>query len=398
MGFACATEAVSEARMKVVHLSSGHRADEVRVFRKECRALARAGFDVTLIVPGDPDFTPAGIDVVRDGVRTITVARPVTRLKRFVVTPMAIFMKGLRRNGSLYHFHDPELIPMGFLLRVLGKRVVYDVHEDVPRDILVKQWIPRVLRRPVAALMGLIEWIAGHTFSGIVAATPVIARRFPPERVALVQNFAFTSEPFVRERRPVASRRAVVYVGTIDEDRYALEMVDAIARVKRFSDVRLIIAGRAPPDPLMRQMMASPGWQRVDFRGLLDHNGVRGVLAEARVGLVCFRPQQRFIDSQPVKLFEYMAAGSAVICSDFPKWREIVERHGCGLCVPALDIDAIASAIEWMFEHPAEAEEMGKRGRELIMNKFNWELEEQELLRFYGRLTQPVRNKRRFAG
>src|SRR5690242_11419675 len=189
--------------MKVVHLSSGHRADEARVFRKECRTLARAGFDVTLIVPGDPDFHPAGIDVVRDGVRTITVARPATRLQRLAVTPLAIFAKGLRQKGSLYHFHDPELIPMGFLLRALGKRVVYDVHEDFPRDILIKEWIPRVLRRPVAAVMAAIEWVAGRTFSGIVAATPVIAARFPPARVALVQNFAFTSELFMRERTPV---------------------------------------------------------------------------------------------------------------------------------------------------------------------------------------------------
>jgi glycosyltransferase involved in cell wall biosynthesis len=384
--------------MKVVHLSSGHRADEARVFGKECRALARAGYDVTLVVPGDPHFTPAGIDVLRDGVRTITVAHPATRLQRFLVTPLAIFARGLRRNGSLYHFHDPELIPMGFLLRALGKRVVYDVHEDVPRDILVKPWIPRMLRRPLAAVMSLIEWIAGHAFSGIVAATPVIARRFPSKRVALVQNFAFTWELFVRERRPVANRRAVAYVGSIDDDRCALEMVDAIARVKRFADVRLIIAGRAPPDTLMQQMMASPGWRRVDFRGLLDRNGVRGVLAEARVGLVCFRPEQCYFDSQPTKLFEYMAAGLAVICSDFPRWREIVERHGCGLCVPPRDIEAIASAIEWMFEHSAEAEEMGRRGRELVMNKFNWEREEQELLRLYGKLAEPLRSRRRLAG
>jgi glycosyltransferase involved in cell wall biosynthesis len=384
--------------MKVIHLSSGHRAGEARVFGKECRTLARAGYDVTLVVPGDPYFTPAGVDVVRDGVRTITVRRPTTRLERFLATPLAVFAKGLRLNGKLYHFHDPELIPIGFLLRALGKRVIYDVHEDLPRDIMIKPWIPRALRRPVAAAMALLEWVAGHTFSGIVAATPVIARRFPRKRVALVQNFASTSELYVPDGRPLADRRAVAYIGNIDVDRCAVEMIEAIARVQRFPDVHLIIAGKKPAASLMQDMTASQGWGRVDFRGLLDRKGVQRVLADARVGLALFYPLQNFVESQPVKLFEYMASGLAVIAADFPGFRKIVEENGCGLCVPPRDVAAIASAIEWMFEHPAEAEEMGRRSREVVLKRFNWEREARELLRLYAKIAAPRPAWRAVAG
>lgn len=384
--------------MRVMHLSSGHRAGEARIFCKECRTLARAGYDVTCIVPGDPHFTPAGVDVVQDGIRTITVKGPSGRLARFTATPWAVVGMGLRQNGVLYHFHDPELIPMGFLLRLFGKRVIYDVHEDVPRDILVKEWIPRVLRRPIAAAMAFVEWIAGHTLSGIVAATPTIAERFPKKQVVLVQNFALTSELAIHDRDPHTDRRAITYVGTIAAERCAAEMVEAIAAVRRFPDVRLILAGRMHPDSLTQRLAALPGWARVDHRGLLDRNGVRGVLAESRVGLVFCYPEQRYIDSQPTKLFEYMSAGLPVICADFPKWREIVEGNGCGLCVPPRDAAAIATAIEWMFEHPAEAEAMGKRGRELVVKRFNWENEEQELLRLYRKVGAPRRRWRAVAG
>ncbi len=181
-------------RVRVVHLSSGHRAGESRIFRKECRSLARAGYDVTYVCRGDPHFTPDGADMVQDGVRILTVKRRAGRLGRMVVTPLEIVMVGLRQGGTLYHFHDPELIPLGLILRLLGKRVIYDVHEDVPRDVLVKEWIPRILRQPVSLAMALVEWIAARTLSGLVAATPAIARRFPKDSVALVQNFAFTSE------------------------------------------------------------------------------------------------------------------------------------------------------------------------------------------------------------
>ncbi len=372
-------------RVRVVHLSSGHRAGESRIFRKECRSLARAGYDVTYVCRGDPHFTPDGADMVQDGVRILTVKRRAGRLGRMVVTPLEIVMVGLRQGGTLYHFHDPELIPLGLILRLLGKRVIYDVHEDVPRDVLVKEWIPRILRQPVSLAMALVEWIAARTLSGLVAATPAIARRFPKDSVALVQNFAFTSE-LVQDGVPVGERRAVTYVGAMSTDRCAIEMVEAIARVQRNPDIRLIIAGTAHPPSLIEELSSMAGWSRVDYRGLLDRDGVRGVLAESRVGLVFFRPVQCYLEAQPTKLFEYMAAGLAVIAADFPRWREIVEENGCGLCVPPGDVAAIASAIEWMFEHPAEAHEMGRRGRQIVVNSLNWEREAQELLRLYARV------------
>src|SRR5262249_18441130 len=150
---------------------------------------------------------------------------------------------GLRERATIYHFHDPELIPAGLVLRLLGKRVIYDVHEDVPRHILFKSWIPRYLRRPVAGVATALEWLAGRGGSGVVAATPTIARRFPASRTALVQNFVQSSEFATENMLPPNKRRAVVYVGGVTIERCAVEMVEAIAKVERFPDVRLLLAG-----------------------------------------------------------------------------------------------------------------------------------------------------------
>ncbi len=366
--------------IKVIHLSSGHYADDTRIFWKECLSLARAGYDVTFVVPGDRRGKREGVDIV-------PVKRRPGRLGRMLMTPIDVIVAGLRQKGMIYHFHDPELIPGGLLLRALGKRVIYDAHEDVPRDILFKWWIPRTLRRPASLFVAGVEWIAGHTLSGIVAATPVIARRFPQQRAALVQNYAFKSEiAFGNDDVPHGKRRAVAYVGGVTVDRCAIELVEAIARVQRSPDVSLLIAGIADPPSLVGALAALPGWPRVDYRGLQDRVGVRRLLAESCVGLVLFHPRQSYLESQPVKMFEYMAAGLPVIAADFPRFRAIVEGNRCGLCVPPRDVAAIASAIEWMFDHPAEAQEMGKRGRELVRRSLNWEHEEQQLLRLYERV------------
>src|SRR5262249_498607 len=154
------------------------------IYWKECLSLARAGYDVTFVVPDDHQVRAQGaVDIV-------AVPRRSRRIARMLATTIDVVITGLRRNGLIYHFHDPELIPAGLLLRALGKQVIYDVDGDVPRRLLNRDWIPHWLRRPVSLAAAAVEWIAGRTLSGFVAATPTIARRFPEARTAVVQNFA----------------------------------------------------------------------------------------------------------------------------------------------------------------------------------------------------------------
>jgi glycosyltransferase involved in cell wall biosynthesis len=301
------------------------------------------------------------------------------------VTAAKVIAAALRHDAALYHFHDPELIPGALLMRLLGKRVIYDVHEDLPRDVLSKDWIPDGLQRAVSLTASGLEWIASRTFSATVAATPTIAARFPPARVTLVQNFVRDSEFSAEQGVPLEARRAVAYVGSVTPERCAFEVVEAIARVAR-PDIHLIIAGEMSPAWLEKALAASPGWSRVDYRGYLDRAGVRRALAEARVGLAIFHPYQSYMESQPAKLFEYMAAGLPVIAADFPRFRAIVEANGCGICVPSQDPAAVAAAIDRLIEDPAQASEMGRRGRELVERFYNWESESRSLLGLYERV------------
>jgi glycosyltransferase involved in cell wall biosynthesis len=346
-------------------------------------SLAAAGYDVSLVVADRQPSLPPGAE---GKVEIVALRRRAGRLGRMVVSTVGVFAAALRQRGQIYHFHDPELIPAGLLLRLLGKRVIYDAHEDLPRDILFRGWIPKPLRPVVSRAASLLEWIAGRTLSGVVAATPTIARRFPADRCALVQNFARLSEFAPADELPHAEREGVAYVGSITRERCAFEMVEAVARVSRPESARLLLAGEMSPASLHAALAASPGWSRVDYRGRLDRAGVRRLLSQSRLGLAVFHPVRSYIESQPIKLFEYMAAGLPVVAADFPGFRDIVERHGCGLCVPSTDVAMIASAIEWIFAHPAEAEDMGRRGRALVLQSFNWEREAEALLALYDRV------------
>ncbi|MGF7174868.1 glycosyltransferase family protein [Azospirillum doebereinerae] len=378
------------AGIAVAHLTTTHTADDARVFTKECLSLARGGYDVSLVIPDNRFVTADGRPVRRQDVDIVALARKDGLVKRLRSTMPALVLRALRLKAGVYHIHDPELIPGGLLLRLLGKRVIYDVHEDLPRDILTRTWLPPALRPGIAAVAEAVEWIAGRAMSGVVAATPTIARRFPRHKTVLVQNFALFGEfadgsgdgPAI----PFAERGGVAFAGSICADRCAVEMIDAVERVTGTPQARLLLAGPIESAGLRERMQARPGWARVDYRGQTDRAGVQRLLAESRVGLALYYPTQNYLDTQPVKLFEYMAAGIPVITADFPYHRGIVEGHGCGLCVPPTDLDAVATAIQWVFDHPGEAEAMGRRGREAVLAHYNWVNEERELMRLYNRI------------
>lgn len=178
----------------------------------------------------------------------------------------------------------------------------------------------------------------------------------------------------------------IVYIGTISKIRGPREMVESMDFLPSSLDPNLILAGAFFPRSLEEELRQMSGWGRVDFLGWIGRMAVREVLDNARIGLVLFHPAQNHIESQPNKLFEYMSAGLPVIASDFPLWRQIVEGAGCGLLVDPLDTRAIAEAIQWLLEHPMEAEIMGQRGRHAVENRYNWEREGQKLIAFYNRL------------
>jgi glycosyltransferase involved in cell wall biosynthesis len=367
-------------KRSVVHLSTGHLTNDLRIFYKECVSLQEAGFEVVLIARRDAD----GVD---RGVRLVAVKTGGGRLWRVTYGVWRVLRAALREGADLYHFHDPELIPLGLVLKGLGKRVVYDAHENVPEDVLAAEWIPWWLRPMVSRVAGTVEALAACCFDGIVAATPHIARRFPRHKTVTAQNFPVFKESVAANRPPFAQRPAkVVYVGVIVESRGICEVVRAMSLLPKSLGARLCLIGGIRPASLEARLRATPGWEHVDFLGWRDQREVANHLADARVGIVTFWPARCHFHCQPTKLFEYMSAGLPLVASGFPLWRGFVEGAGCGLIVDPRDPQAIARAIERLLADPEEAEQMGRRGRLAIAECLNWQKEFQGLLELYDRL------------
>lgn len=365
---------------KIVHFTTVHPAFDIRIFHKEAKTLAQAGYNVTLIAQHEKE------EIV-NGVRIIPLPRSKNRLSRFLILTWRAFFTAIRQRAQIYHFHDPELIPVGIALRLAGKKVIYDVHEDLPRQILSKPWIPRSLRSFVAKMAQMLEKLAAKCLNGIVAVTPNIANHFPEKKTVIVQNFPLLSELTLAQSTVYSERPlSIAYIGGIAFIRGAIEMVKAMEFLPLHIPAKLFVAGTFESSSLEEKLRNLAGWSRVEYLGWLNRQKVMELLNNVRVGLVIIHPEPNYIESQPIKLFEYMAAGLPVVASDFPLWRQIVQEVGCGLLVDPLDPKAISQAITWLLEHPTEAEAMGKRGKQAVLDKYNWEREAEKLLKFYEKL------------
>jgi len=368
----------------IIHFTTVHPRDDTRIRVKEVATLARVwpGRVALYVQDGKGDEADTGRGyVVHD-----TGAPERGRLRRMTLGAFRMYRAVRQARPTVAHFHDPELLPWAMLLRLSGIQVIYDMHEDLPRQLLHKAYLPKPVAHILGGLFELLEKLAARVLTQLIVVVPAMQDRFSQEKTILLANFPSLVEfPAIPEENRQRDPGRFVYAGGIVGVRGIAEMVGAIARVKD-ERARLHLLGAFNDPRLETQMRAREGWARVQFLGWSSRETVVEELSHASAGLVLLHPTPQYIISYPVKMFEYMAAEIPVIASHFPLWREIVEGAGCGLLVDPQDPQAIAEAMQWILDHPEEAAAMGRRGRAAVEERYTWEAESENLVALYRRL------------
>ena len=362
--------------IKIIHLTSVHPRHDVRIFVKMCSSLAKEYYNVTLVVAdGNGDEKKNEVSIIDLG------KRKTGRFSRMTKTVSSIFKKAKELDGDIYHLHDPELIPIGLKLMKLGKKVIFDAHEDLSKQLLSKTYLSKSLK---IILSKIFEWYQQRTlskFDYVIAATPYICDKFLKvnPKIININNFPRIEEAIntcVWKKK----KNEVAYVGGISKKRGIEEIISALSYTKK---IRLNLAGTFNDNAFEKQIKKLPQWERVNELGFLNRKHINEVLSNSIAGLVTLYPTLNYIDALPVKMFEYMNAGIPVIASNFPLWSEIVEGNNCGICVDPKNSRAIGDAIQYLIDNPLEAEQMGKNGLQAVRQKYNWTKEEKKLLKIY---------------
>lgn len=364
--------------MRVCHITSVHPRYDIRIFIKECQALS-AEHQVSLVVADSLG------DELKNGIQIYDVGRVTGgRLARMRIGAQRVYNKVLELKPEVVHFHDPELLGVGVKLAKLGYKVIYDVHEDVPKQVMNKHWIPRIIRPLVSKLVEFKERRSAAKLSGVICATEIIATRFKSYNTnsIAIHNFPILAELMQQDVAWDNRQDSICYIGSISTTRGIIPLVDSLA----YSGARLELAGSYSNDSIAAQIKSSAGAKLVNYHGVINREEIGKLLAQVKVGMVTLLPTPSYLESLPIKLFEYMLAGIPVIASNFSLWQSIVEGNKCGLMVDPSDANAIAKACQWLLNNQDEAEKMGRNGREAVLKHYTWDAELRKLRTFYQQL------------
>ncbi len=368
---------------KIVHLTSAHTRYDTRIFLKQCRSLAKAGHSVSLVVADGKG------DEVKDGVNIYDVGASSGRMDRIRNASRKVFEKAVLLKADVYHLHDPELIPSGLKLKKLSKKIIFDSHEDVPKQMLHKPYLNMPIRLMLAWCIKAYEKWACKQFDAIVTATPFIAAKFlfiNPLTID-INNYPILGELSQDTIDWSNKENKICFIGVISAERGIAEIVNALHLSKH---AQLQLVGQFSEAYVEERVKRLSGWKKVNQLGFLDRGQVRDILSTSVAGLVTFHPLPNHVDSQPNKMFEYMSAGIPVIASNFSFWRDIIEGTNCGICVDPLQPEEIAKAIDFLIDNPKKAEQMGRSGQQAVQQRYNWAMEEKKLLNLYQNITKTL--------
>lgn len=368
----------------------GHDPLDDRIFYKEALSLRKVYGRVTVLATG-----PEGVHRVR-GVRLVTLGQ--RGFFPWSMWKMCLAAKGERAH--IYHLHEPQLLPLAFFLKVLCRPiVVYDVHEHLPELIRDFSTRSRTAAALLAAFFSLVDLLLAWHADAVVVTTDSLISRYASGRrpVVAIYNYPRT-DLFAAGRTPSAalkqrygSSRVVLYHGQLGRARGISSIIEAAKlAARRVRGLKLLLLGPIFGESYgaeLRELVSSEDASRiVEVLDPVPHRQVQDYIAVSEVGLVILPPLAVFTKNIPIKLFEYMACGVAVVGSKLPPIEMFVAPANCGLLVKPDDPAEIAEGIVYLLEHPEEAKAMGLRGCRAIREKYNWARMEARLLDLYREL------------
>lgn len=377
---------------KILFACAGHQLNDERVTYKEACSLARLGYRVIvcgIAVPGfhEESLRLIDVDTLKDNADTSVNAKNGGRFKR-MLRLKNIRTLIIRERPDLVVAHEFETAFLAWTMR-RRFRYVFDVHECYEQTMHLI--FPRMFQAVARGLLWRLYKSIIRGSCGLTVATPgCAAYSYALELglpcVVLHNSPILTYFPFRDEEAAIP---IIVHDGNLTFERGALEILDAVSMLKEKHKFRLMLLGSIPAVVKVhveRKIEELELREFVDMRGRLPWTEFGAVEASGQIGLICSQPVPNHMLGLPNKLYNYMACGLAVLAMKGSTCGELVEACKCGILAEPADAKSIATALEWLIEHPEDRREMALNGRKAVEEQYCWERMESTMKDFYGRM------------
>ncbi|MBN1479389.1 glycosyltransferase [candidate division KSB1 bacterium] len=353
---------------------------DVRSYYKQARSLANAGYNVYVLGLFHYDFSGNGIKI-------LGVPPPKSRFVKFTMTNFRILLRAIKLRAAIIHFHDIDFLPWALVLRCLTHaRIIYDIHEAYPDYILLKPYIPKVLRKPLSFLVYFLEHMGAKFCDALMPNDNFVADAFAHRRKIIVYNFpcldffaGFAVTPFQDRHYDL------FYHGSLPKYHYNTMFKIAASLNQKQIHTRwgiMPLHTRAGAE-MKREALRQRVGKNFEFLPFTSYLSVAGKIQQTKIGIIPLPPLAKFYKNIPLKMFEFMGCGVPMVLADLPPSRQFVAGLNCCFAVQPDDIDAYVDAITFLLNHPAVAAQMGENGKKSVFEKYNWSTEEAKLLRLY---------------
>ena len=369
--------------MNICHITSVHKATDNRIFYKECISLKNFGFKVSLIAPGVHDHE-------KDDIKIYGIPANNRRIKRFFLTSFIhAYRKAKTINAEIFHFHDTELIPIGILLKLSGKKVIYDIHENNPAALLSRPYLNnKTLKIILSKTIDIIEKIAVRFFDVIITARPDISKRFEKHKPFTLRNFPilpiYDEIPNINIEK---KKHSVIYVGGMSKIRGILELITAFEQI---DEAELWLLGGFESPEFEQECKNLKAWKNVKYFGSVEPYEIFSFIKQADIGIITFLPKPNHLTTLATKPFEYMACGLPLIMSNFEYWKNFFKESA--FYVDPENSSDIADKIKLLLSDKNNLASMAKLNLSLAQNEYNWDKESKNLLDAYNSIKDKITN------
>ena len=364
---------------KILLASSLHRWNDVRIFHKEACSLA-VKYDVTVMGVASESISNSG------EIRILTLPRPTSLLRRFLNWGK-VLEESVSGVYAIFHFHDPELLWIGFVVKLFRIKVIYDVHEDTRAAAQIREWIPQLLRGILGGLVHVFELFGQWIFNGVILAEDSYFSNFPANnKTVAIRNFVLVDDSALHFRN---QSKRILYAGSVTVARGIGDLLDAVAILQREDpEIGATIIGSGPADDKkeleeLRSRLPDPA--SVEFIDYIDFGKLKKFAQDCHLAVVPLRRTKNYERSIPTKILDYMNWGLPFVYSRLPLTEELFGQHSGGVGFEPGDVEDLARNLRRLLTEKNLYDQLRNEGKSKV-SRFDWSSEEKTLLKLYDRV------------